>query len=125
MKGLNLKVVSDATVHVYATCRLAIRTEFRPNSLLPDVVLEPSLESLKLRLTNLETHRIGVIGGDVAEEIGNGSRRFIADLLKDREAKVLKKVNAAIAKKRDALRLSPSFGGGKSNDRKPTAGTAN
>ena len=125
VKGLHLKVVSDATVHVYATCRLAIRTEFRPNSLLPDVVLEPSLESLKLRLTDIETHSIGVIGGDVAEELGNGSRRFLADLLKDREAKVLKKVNAAIAKKRDALRLSPSFGGGKSNHHEPTVNSAN
>ncbi len=125
VKGLNLKVVSDATVHMYATCRLAIRTEFRPNSLLPDVVLEPSLVSLKLRLTDIQTHRIGVIGGDVAEELGNGSRRFLADLLKDREAKVLKKVNAAIAKKHDALRLSPSFSGAKSNDHKPTVAPVN
>lgn len=125
VKGLNLKVVSDATVHMYATCRLAIRAEFRPNSLLPDVVLEPSLVSLKLRLTDIETHRIGVIGGDVAEQLGNGSRRFLADLLKDREAKVLKKVNAAIAKKRDTLRLSPSFGGAKSNDHKPTVAPVN
>ncbi len=125
VKGLNLKVVSDATVHMYATCRLAIRTEFRPHSLLPDVVLEPSLVSLKLRLTDIQTHRIGVIGGDVAEELGNGSRRFLADLLKDREAKVLKKVNAAIAKKHDALRLSPSFSGAKSNDHKPTVAPVN
>lgn len=109
VKGLNFTVVSDATVQLHAHCLLYIRTERREKHWLPDVILEPSIQSLKLKLVEVDTQRIGEIRGDLAEEIGNGSRGFIADLLRKQEPKVLKKANAAIAKKRDALRLSPSW----------------
>ncbi len=108
VKGLNLAVVSDAVVQLDAQCELAMRTERRENSFLPDVILAPSLQQIRLTLRDIDTRRIGEIRGDLAEELGDGSRRFIQDLLRRQEPRVLKKANAAIAKKREALRFPAS-----------------
>ena len=108
VKGLNFPVVSDAVVQMHAQCELAMRTERQEKSFLPDVILAPSLQRVRLNLRDIDTHRVGEIRGDLAEELGNGSRRFIEDLLQKQEPKVVKKANAAIAKKRDALRVPAS-----------------
>ena len=107
-KGLNFDVVSDAEVHLHAVCDLSIQTETRPKSILPDLVLDPKIRSIQLDLADLETHRIGRLGGDIAEELGNGSRQFIKELMHSQEGRVLKKANEAIEKKRDSLRLPVS-----------------
>jgi hypothetical protein len=85
---------------------LSIQTETRPNRLIPDVVLDPRINRISLALSNLDVRRIGEIRGDVAEAIGDGSRRFIEDLLKAQEGRVLTKANEAIDKKRSSLRSS-------------------
>jgi hypothetical protein len=108
VKGLNFPVISDAVVRMDAHCELLIRTERREGSFLPDVILEPSLRRVRLTLQDIDTHRVGEIRGDLAEELGNGSRSFIKNLLHQQEAKVVKKANAAIAKKRESLRIPAS-----------------
>ena len=108
VKGLNFPVVSDAVVQMDAQCELAVSTERREKSFLPDVILAPSLQRVRLNLRDIDTHRVGEIRGDIAEELGNGSRSFIKDLLHQQEPKVVKKANAAIAKKRNALRIPAS-----------------
>jgi len=108
VKGLNFDVVSDVEVHLHAVCELTIRREMRPKSFLPDLILEPTIRSIRLELADLETHRIGRVGGDIAEELGNGSRLFIKELMHSQEGRVLKKANEAIQKKRDSLRVPMS-----------------
>ena len=108
VKGLNFPVVSDAVVQMDARCELVVSTERREKSFLPDVILAPSLQRVRLTLRDIDTHRVGEIRGDIAEELGNGSRSFLQDLLHKQEAKVVKKANAAIAKKREALRFPAS-----------------
>ena len=108
VKGLNFPVVSDAVVQMDAQCELAVSTERREKSFLPDVILAPSLQRVRLTLRDIDTHQVGEFRGDIAEELGNGSRSFIEDLLHKQEPKVVKKANAAIAKKRDALRVPAS-----------------
>lgn len=108
VKGLNFPIVSDAVVQIHAQCELAIQTERRDKSFFPDFVLVPKLRRVKLKLKDVDTHQIGEIRGDLAEDMGDRSRRFIENLLQGQEAKVMKKANAAIAKKRDALRLPAS-----------------
>ena len=108
VKGLNFPVVSDAVVQMHAQCELAMRTERHEKSFLPDVILAPSLQRVRLNLRDIDTHRVGEIRGDLAEELGNGSRRFIEDLLQKQEPKVVKKANTAIVKKREALRIPAS-----------------
>lgn len=108
VKGLNFPVVSDAVVQMDAQCELVVRTERHEKSFLPDVIIVPSLQRVRLILRDIDTHQVGEIRGDIAEELGNGSRRFLEDLLHKQEPKVVKKANAAIAKKRDALRFPAS-----------------
>ena len=108
VKGLNFPVILEAVVQLDAQCELTIRTERREKSFFPDVILEPSLQRVRLTLRDLDTRQVGEIRGDLAEEMGNGSRRFVRDLLHQQEPKVVKKANAAIAKKRDALRIPAS-----------------
>ena len=108
VKGLNFPVVSDAVVQMDAQCELAVQTERHEKSFLPDVILVPSLQRVRLILRDIDTHQVGELRGDLAEELGNGSRSFIKDLLHQQEAKVVKKANAAIAKKREALRVPAS-----------------
>ena len=108
VKGLNFPVISDAVVRMDAVCELAVNTERREKSFLPDVILAPSLQRVRLTLQDIDTHQVGEFRGDIAEELGNGSRSFIKDLLHQQEPKVVKKANAAIAKKREALRFPAS-----------------
>ncbi|MBC8116510.1 MAG: hypothetical protein H7062_19130, partial [Candidatus Saccharimonas sp.] len=108
VKGVNFPVVSDAVVQMDAQCELAVSTERREKSFLPDVILAPTLQRVRLTLRDIDTHQVGELRGDIAEELGNGSRSFLKDLLHHQEAKVVKKANAAIAKKRESLRFPAS-----------------
>jgi hypothetical protein len=108
VKGLNFTVVSEADVRVVAHCQLAIHTERRGGSLLPDLVLDPRVNGVELFLSHLETRRIGEIRGDIAEELGDRSRHYIENLLQAQESRVVKKANEAIEKKRGNLRIPAS-----------------
>ena len=74
VKGLNVTVESEAEVEIRASCQLALRTEFTGKSFIPDLILEPRVSNVSLRLTDLEVRRIGEIRGDLAEGIGASSR---------------------------------------------------
>lgn len=110
IKGFNAEVISDAGIVIDASCRIAIRSEFAPGRFLPDVILEPEVRAIKLRLTDLDTHQIGRLRGDLVEEIGNGSRRVIDELLQRREDQLVAKANRKIAENRDKLRFSAGSG---------------
>jgi hypothetical protein len=106
VKGFNMESVSYATVVLRAGCRLGVRSEYVQGSLLPDVVLEPEVRTIRLYLTDLDTHKLGVIGGDLAEELGDGWRPVIEDLLQKREQDLVAKARREIEEHRDELRLS-------------------
>lgn len=108
VKGLNFDIESDVEVHMHAVVQLDINTDRKPGSLLPDLVLDPKLRSVRLDLVDVNTRRIGRIGGDVAEELGDSSRTLFESLIHSQEGRVLKKANEAIQKKRDSLRIPAS-----------------
>jgi hypothetical protein len=108
VKGPNFDFESDVEVHMHAVVQLAIHTERKPGSLLPDLVLDPSIRSIRLDLVDVNTRRIGRVGGGIAEELGDSSRKLFEDLIHSQEGRVLKKANEAIQKKRDSLRLPVS-----------------
>ena len=108
VKGLNFDFESDVDVQMDAVCQMAIRTERKEGSLLPDLVLDPSIRRIRLTLLDVNTRRVGRVGGDIAEEMGNGSRKLFEELMHSQEGRVLKKANEAIQKKKDSLRLPVS-----------------
>lgn len=108
VKGLNFDVESDVEVHMHSTVQLDIGTDRKPGSLLPDLVLDPKIRSVRLDLVDVNTRRIGRVGGDIAEELGDSSRKLFESLIHSQEGRVLKKANEAIQKKRDSLRIPMS-----------------
>ena len=108
VKGFNFDMESDVEVHLHAVCQMVIHSERRSGSLLPDLILDPSIRGIRLDLVDVNTRRVGRVGGDLAAELGNSSRQFLEDLLHAQEGRVLKKANEAIQKKKESLRIPTS-----------------
>lgn len=108
VKGLNFDMESEVEVHMNAVVQMAIHSEHREGSFLPDFRLDPVIRSIRLTLVDVNTLRIGRVGGAFAEELGDSSRKFLEDLIHSQEGRVLKKANEAIEKKKDSLRLPVS-----------------
>ncbi len=104
IKMLNVSAEADMVVQARLDCDLAIRLE--PGKLLSDVVLDPRVTGVDLRLVDLDLRRVGVLGHDVARELGDSLTPIIAHELDEREPKIVAKANAAIEKRRDRLRFS-------------------
>jgi hypothetical protein len=110
VQGWSVTLNSDATVRITLDCAFRVRTVPRANGFLADVLFEPDVRGLQLRLTDLHVRRVGQLKGDLAEELGNGSRRFVEDLLQRQQPKVLKTVRREIAEKTARLRIPlPAF----------------
>lgn len=106
VKGLNFHVEAEATVQA----RLDIEVGVRPAATggFGSIEIMPKVTNVDLQLDDLSLKQVGVIGGDLAQELGNAWRGVIENELRDREPDVKKKINAAIAKRRDKLCLSPA-----------------
>jgi len=73
----------------------------------PDVLADPRILSTDLQLVDLDVDRIGKIGGDVAESVGDLVKRVIREeYLPEQQAKITNKLNGQIERRRDRLRLS-------------------
>lgn len=108
VKGLNGTVESDVTVQALVDCSFRIDSEFPKDSLIPVFILKPEIHDLDLKLTDVDTRRIGPIGGWMADELGNGTRKAFEDLLQSQEKPLLERIRKAIAKKQDRLKLDPA-----------------
>lgn len=106
VKGFNMELVCNVRVSLHAACSLACRSEYRPGSVVPDLVLDPHVKEIKLRLNDLHVEKLGELRGDLAEELGNGSRRFVEDLLQTREDDLIGRARREIEKHRGDLRVS-------------------
>ncbi len=89
-------------------CSFRIDSTIPEDSILPVFVLKPEFHDLDLKLTDVDTRRIGLLGGWVAEELGNGTRKSFEDLLQSQEKPLLERLRKSLAKKQDRLRLDPA-----------------
>jgi hypothetical protein len=105
VKGINGTVESNMTVQGRADCSFVVETDRAEGAFLPEFVLKPAVETLHLKLTDVDTKRIGVINGKLAEELGDSSRKTVEDLLQDQEKKILKQVQKSLAKNQDRMKL--------------------
>jgi hypothetical protein len=105
VKAWSTDASTDVTVKIVADCELRWRTEERASEWLADLVLEPHVRDVRLRLTDVDVRRVGLLRGDAAEALGNGSRRFVEQLLERQEPRVLKKVRREAEELQDRLRI--------------------
>jgi hypothetical protein len=108
VKGINGTVESDVTVQALLDCSFRVESEFAEGSVLPAFALKPQFHSLDLKLSDVDTRKIGLLGGWVAEELGNGTRKAFEDLLQSQEKPVLERIRKSVAKNQDCLRLDPA-----------------
>ena len=108
VKGLNGSVESDVTVQALLDCSFRVDSQFEANSVLPAFALKPEFHDLDLKLTDVDTRKIGLLGGWVAEELGNGTRKAFEDLLQSQEKPLLERIRKTVAKKQDRLKLDPA-----------------
>jgi len=108
VKGLNGSVESDVTVQALVDCSFRVVSEFEKESVLPVFVLQPEIHDLDLKLSDVDTRKIGLLGGWLADELGNGTRKAFEDLLQAQEKPILERIRKTIAKKQDRLKLDPA-----------------
>jgi hypothetical protein len=106
IKGLNGTVESDVTLQSLADCSFRIESRHVEGQWLPALYLRPQVHRLHLRLTDVDTRKAGPIGGWMAEELGNATRKTLEDLLQSQEGKILKRVRKVLAKNEDRLRMN-------------------
>ena len=104
VKFLNFKAEADSTVEIRLDFTLAVK--FVPGRFLRDVIVEPKITSVGLKMTEFDLKRVSKIDGWLAHELGDSLKDTVADQLRRREVKVAEKINLAIEKKKDRLRFS-------------------
>jgi hypothetical protein len=105
VKGLSSSLQSDATVRLVADARVTAQDEAKPGSLFSLVVFRPEVTELKLRLADLDVRRVGLIGGEAADELGDASKRTIERLLERQEPKLRRTIAKKIDEEDLKLRL--------------------
>lgn len=105
VKGLNGSMESDVTLQMLADCSFVIQSESKDGEFFPTYALRPQIHDLDLKLTDVDTRRVGIIGGDVAEELGNATRKSVEDLLQAQEPRLLERARKTIRKNEDRLEL--------------------
>ena len=106
-RGVRLASVSiDANADILLTADCVLGTRLDPTHLPPDVILQPEITDATLTLRRFEVNRISKVGGDVAEELGRGLRKVLKKKIEEKRPKIVKKINAKIAKSEDKLRFS-------------------
>lgn len=99
-----LEIVGHTTMDVTLDCEIGARLE--PETLLPAVVIDPRVTAARLELSHFRIERISNAHGPLVKELSGGVEQWIEEELAG--PKLVGKLNRAIEKRRDSLRLSPS-----------------
>lgn len=103
----------SVTSHGHARVRLRLLADigsyFDTTKIPPDVILDPLVKQAKLEVIDLEMDKIGVLGSDLAEELGDVVERQLRDdYLPKQSEKLADKLNQQIDRRRSKLRVSAS-----------------
>ena len=96
----------DARARMTLNVVVSLGTTMDFSQLPPAVVLDPVIESSRLTVHDFEVDRIGQVGGDVAEWLGRQSESMLREKVEEQQEKITAKLNRAIDRPRDDLRLS-------------------
>lgn len=105
VKLFSVTIRGEFTVRLDSTASVDFVTDY--SVLPPALVFDPRVEQANLVLERFEVDRVSRIGGDVAEEWGELMEDVIRDrFLKRQNEQLVAKLNRAIDKERDHLRVS-------------------
>ena len=99
-------VQSEARVRLQMDVEVTVGFALDNASFPPALVVDPRVENASLRMASFHVNRIGNLGGDVAEELGDAAEGMIRKLVVEPQSdKLAGKLNRQIEKKRDKLRI--------------------
>ncbi len=105
VKLFSVTIRGEFTVRLDSTASVDFVTDY--SVLPPELVFDPRVDQANLVLEHFEVDRVSKIGGDVAEEWGELLEDVIRDrFLKKQNEQLVDKLNRAIDKERDDLRVS-------------------
>ncbi len=106
--GLQLISLSgSATSKLELDVKGSIGLRLEQNQLVPDLVVDPHVDSAQITLHSFRLQDISDVGGEFAEQMGQGIEHWLKHrLIPEQNAKLADKLNQKIAKKRERLRLS-------------------
>jgi hypothetical protein len=94
---------ADATVRLAMTCEAGLK--FDTTKFPPDVLIEPRVTAAQLDLLQFNLHRISDADGPLVRKLGDELQGVLQDEINDRRSQLVVKINRAIAKRDDSLRL--------------------
>lgn len=107
VKMLNFSTEGDADVEIRVAGNVDYR--FDTGGDKSAVVFTPHVATVDLTLTNLDWRRVGPISGEVVTDLGDTFQGVVAKQFDRQEPKVTEKLNQAIAKRQDKLRIPLNF----------------
>jgi hypothetical protein len=106
-KGIQLYSLSaEADARVRLTAETAVATQLDPTKLPPDVYLKPEVTAAKLEILEFKLRRISDLDGPLVRALSKTVREELEDKLAEDNAKIVAKLNKAIDKKEERLKLS-------------------
>jgi hypothetical protein len=108
VKGVNGQSEADVTLAVVVDCAYDITTEQREGELLPSILIVPEVNDLQLKVLDIDTRNVGVVGGWAAEQLGDNSRSTVNTILNASEDRILRDLRKKIEKNKERLRISTS-----------------
>lgn len=94
---------------VLLKCEVKSRTELKPGSLIPDLVVQVRVTEAQLFYDNVVIEHTAGVGGDAAKVLGEAVLDTVKRVKPDLERDLLKKANAAIVKAADTKEVRVSF----------------
>jgi len=101
---ISVSTKAEAVVAMQIDCDVAIK--INPLVFPPDVEFRPSVTAAQVELREFDVSEISQIHGDAAEWLGKGIQKVLQRKLTDANDKLVEKINAALAKQQDKLKLS-------------------
>jgi hypothetical protein len=100
---------ADATVRLTMTCEVGLTFDTSASAKLkfpPDVLLVPHVTAADLVLRDFNLHAISDADGPLIRKLGDRLHDVLQDEIHERRQKIVAKINRAIDKRSDKLRLS-------------------
>ena len=105
LKWYSVSVTGNLRVRLRSTLVVGFVPDY--TAIPPALVIDPSVELAELVLESFEVERISKVGGDLAEAWGEIVQEVIRERIRRKEnPRLADKLNRAIEKHRDDLRLS-------------------
>jgi hypothetical protein len=100
----SLSAEADARVKLWAQAEVATRMDL--TRFPPDVILDPEITAARFEIPDFRMRRIGRADGPLVRSLSHTAREALEEKLADDNAKLVAKLNRAIAKQEKKLKLS-------------------